>query len=151
MKQIMFLGRMNSDQEKVAQLLQKMQVALLPKDYTDLDSTARPKIQEKLNFINTPYSYAEPSALARTFLTYGHQAHMLCLTISATDKHCLYNPGIVAVSPHKVIGLVTSLYKQGANVPQAKLWLRLLGCKDIFLLDTATGEGFPALLRYLNS
>ena len=49
-----------------------------------------------------------------------------------------------------VIGIITKINDPKANVPLAELWLRNAGCRDIFSVDSVTGEGVEAILAYLN-
>ena len=50
----------------------------------------------------------------------------------------------------EVIGIVTKINDPKANLPLAELWLRNAGCRDIFFVDSATGEGVDKLLEHLN-
>jgi ethanolamine utilization protein EutP len=50
----------------------------------------------------------------------------------------------------EVIGIVTKINDPKANRSLAELWLRNAGCRDIFFVDSVTGEGVDAILEYLN-
>ena len=49
----------------------------------------------------------------------------------------------------EVIGIVTKIHDEKADVSRAERWLRLAGCKKIFHVDSKTYEGIPEILRHL--
>ena len=49
----------------------------------------------------------------------------------------------------EVVGIVTKIHDENANVERAKRWLRLAGCKKIFYVDSKKYEGIPEILEYL--
>ena len=49
----------------------------------------------------------------------------------------------------EVIGIVTQIERPDARPDRAERWLRLCGCKDIFFVDSVTGEGIGPLLEHL--
>lgn len=69
--------------------------------------------------------------------------------MSATEPYCLFPPCVTASSTRPVIGIVTQIDNEEANVERARSWLELAGCKDIFLVSSYTGEGIWQILEYL--
>jgi ethanolamine utilization protein EutP len=53
------------------------------------------------------------------------------------------------VCNREVIGIVTKIHDPKANPERSERWLRLAGCKDIFWVDSKTGEGIPEILEHL--
>ena len=49
-----------------------------------------------------------------------------------------------------MIGIVTQIDRPDADPQRAERWLRLAGCKKVFFVSAATGEGLAALLAELN-
>ena len=72
------------------------------------------------------------------------------LLVAATEPHTLFPPNITCMVNRDVIGIITKINDPKANVPLAELWLRNAGCRDIFSVDSVTGEGVEAILAYLN-
>lgn len=48
----------------------------------------------------------------------------------------------------EVVGIVTKINHPDTNVKRAESWLRLAGCKKIFV-DSKTWEGVAEILEYL--
>ena len=48
-----------------------------------------------------------------------------------------------------VIGIVTKIHDPKANPERSAKWLRLAGCKQVFYVDSKTGESIPEILEYL--
>lgn len=99
--------------------------------------------------IDTPGEYAETNRLGRALALYSYEADVVGLLVNATEPYCLFPPNIVPQSTRPVIGIVTQIDAEGANVPQAEQWLRLAGCEDIFYVSSYTGEGIWEILEYL--
>ena len=78
--------------------------------------------------IDTPGEYAETKELAGSLAVYSAEADVVGLLISATEPFSLYPPNVTA---------------------QAAEWLRLAGCKKIFVTSSFTGEGIADIISYL--
>jgi len=99
--------------------------------------------------IDTPGEYAENNTLGRALALYSYEADVVGLLVSATEPYCLFPPCVTAASTRPVIGIVTQIDNEDANVERARSWLELAGCKDIFLVSSYTGEGVWQILEYL--
>lgn len=99
--------------------------------------------------IDTPGEYAETNRLGRALALYSYEADVVGLLLNATEPYSLYPPNIVPQTTRPVIGIVTQIDAEGANVMQAEAWLRLAGCEDIFFVSSYTGEGIWKILEYL--
>ena len=49
----------------------------------------------------------------------------------------------------RIAEIVTKIHDEGANPGRAEQWLRLAGCKEIFFVDSKTGEGVAEILLHL--
>ena len=49
----------------------------------------------------------------------------------------------------EVIGIVTKVDEPRARPDRAERWLRLAGCKTVFFVSAATGEGVGEILEHL--
>ncbi|MBR5495792.1 MAG: EutP/PduV family microcompartment system protein [Oscillospiraceae bacterium] len=99
--------------------------------------------------IDTPGEYAQSRHLARGLAIFSFEADVIGFMIKATDDYSLYPPNLAPMATREVIGIVTQINKPDANPERAKRWLELVGCKNIFLVDSKTGEGVDAILDYL--
>ena len=100
--------------------------------------------------IDTPGEYAQTHHLGYALALYAYEADVVGLLVAATEPHTLFPPNITCMVNRDVIGIITKINDPKANVPLAELWLRNAGCRDIFSVDSVTGEGVEAILAYLN-
>ena len=49
----------------------------------------------------------------------------------------------------EVIGIISGIDREGANIEQATRWLKLCGCERIFPCSSYTGEGLEAIIDHL--
>ena len=75
--------------------------------------------------IDTPGEYAETKELAGSLAVYSAEAN------------------------REVVGIVTKCDHWAGNPEQAAEWLRLAGCKKIFMTSSFTGEGIADIISYL--
>ena len=100
--------------------------------------------------IDTPGEYAQTHHLGYALALYAYEADVVGLLVAATEPYTLFPPNITCMVNREVIGIVTKINDPKANLPLAELWLRNAGCRDIFFVDSATGEGVDKLLEHLN-
>ena len=53
------------------------------------------------------------------------------------------------MATREVIGIVTQINTDGADVKLAEEWLKIAGCEKIFFVDSVTREGLDKLIAYL--
>ena len=99
--------------------------------------------------IDTPGEYAETKELAGSLAVYSAEADVVGLLISATEPFSLYPPNVTAQANREVVGIVTKCDHWAGNPEQAAEWLRLAGCKKIFMTSSFTGEGIADIISYL--
>ena len=99
--------------------------------------------------IDTPGEYIQTKTLGGALLVYSYECDIIALIVSATEPFTLFPPNIVNMASRDVIGIVTQIDKENANVKQVNRWLQLSGCKKIFNVSSITGEGIKELTRYL--
>ena len=80
---------------------------------------------------------------------YTFEADIVGLLISATEPYSLFPPCITPHANRPVIGIVTKINDEKANIKQAENWLRIAGCEEIFFVDYVTGEGVFKIFEYL--
>lgn len=97
--------------------------------------------------IDSPGEYAEVHGLGAALAIYSYEADVVALLISADDDYSLFPPNITCMVNRDVIGVVTKINR--CSPERAANWLRLSGCKEIFPVDSHTGEGVAQLKAYL--
>ena len=97
--------------------------------------------------IDSSGEYAEVHGLGAALAIYSYEADVVALLISADDDYSLFPPNITCMVNRDVIGVVTKINR--CSPERAANWLRLSGCKEIFPIDSHTGEGVAQLKAYL--
>lgn len=99
--------------------------------------------------IDTPGEYIQTKNLGSAIAMYTFEADVVGMLISAREPYSLYPPAVTPVANRPVIGIVTQINEEGANVKQAEHWLRLAGCEKVFFVDSKTGESVWQIIDYL--
>ena len=99
--------------------------------------------------IDTPGEYLQTAGLGRALALYSYEADVVGLLAASTEPYSLYPPNITCMVNRDVIGIVTKIDDEKGDVQQAEKWLRLTGCKNIFYVNSKTGEGVAEILEYL--
>jgi ethanolamine utilization protein EutP len=99
--------------------------------------------------IDTPGEYVENRILGRALALYAYEADVVGLLVSAREPYSLFSPNITSLVNREVIGIVTQIDQPDANVERAERWLKLAGCKKVFLTSSINGEGVKEILEYL--
>ncbi len=140
MKKIILMGRSECGKTTLTQALRGEQINYQKTQYMNHYDL----------IIDTPGEYAENKVLAGALALYAYEADVVGLLLSATEQYSLYSPNITSLVNREVIGIVTQIDQPDANTARAMEWLKLTGCKKIFLVSACTGEGIDKLLNYLN-
>ncbi len=140
MKKIILMGRSGAGKTTLTQALRGNKITYHKTQY----------IEHGDAIIDTPGEYAENKKLSRALLLYSFEADVVGILMSATDQYSIYSPNIASLSTRPVIGIVTQIDMPGARQDLADMWLKLTGCRDIFHVNSVSGEGIPDLWDYLN-
>lgn len=97
--------------------------------------------------IDSPGEYAEVHGLGAALAIYSYEADVVAMLISADDDYSLFPPNVAPMINRDVIGIVTKIDR--ADPARAEGWLRLSGCRRVFLVDSHTGQGIEELKAYL--
>lgn len=97
--------------------------------------------------IDSPGEYAENHSLGAALALYSYEADIVGLLIAANDDYSLFPPCITCLVNREVIGIVTKIDK--ADPRRAENWLRLSGCKDVFFVNSHTGEGIENIINHI--
>lgn len=139
MKKIVLMGRSECGKTTLRQALKGEKIRYHKTQYVN-------------NFdviIDTPGEYAQSKSLGSALALYSYEADVVGLLISATEPYSLYPPNITCMANREVIGIVTKIHDEKADVERAERWLRLTGCKQIFFVDSKEYDGIAEILEYL--
>jgi len=139
MKKIILMGRSECGKTTLTQALKGREITYHKTQYIN-------------NFdviIDTPGEYLQTHTLGHALALYAYEAQVVGLLLSATESFSLYPPNITAMCNRDVIGIVTKVDEAGGDPRRAAGWLGLAGCKTIFYVDSAHGEGVGEILEYL--
>ena len=139
MRKIIFVGRSECGKTSLKQALKGEKITYNKTQYVN-------------NFdvlIDTPGEYAETKGLGAALAMYSFEAQVVGLVISAVEPYSLYSPSITPLANRDVIGIITKIDSEKANVKMAENWLKLAGCRKIFKVSSVTGVGVAEILEYL--
>ena len=139
MRKIIFIGRSEAGKTTLTQAMKGKKIVYHKTQY----------INHYDVIIDTPGEYAETKELAGSLAVYSAEADVVGLLISATEPFSLYPPYVTAQANRDVVGIVTKCDHWAGNPEQAAEWLRLAGCKKIFMTSSFTGEGIADIISYL--
>ena len=139
MKKIILVGRSEAGKTTLTQALKGEKIQYNKTQYVNCFDV----------IIDTPGEYLQTKNLGSGLAMYTFEADVVGILMSATEPFSLFPPCVTPVCNRRVIGIVTKINSPYANIKQAEEWLRLAGCKDIFKVDSTTGEGVWQILEYL--
>ena len=139
MKKLILVGRSEAGKTTLSQALKGEQIHYRKTQYVNRFDV----------IIDTPGEYIQSKNLAAGLAMYTFEADVVGLLMSATEPYSLLSPACTPVCNREVIGIVTKINHPNARADMAEMWLRLCGCRDIFFVDSKTGEGVWQILEYL--
>ena len=87
--------------------------------------------------------------LGAALALYAYEADIVGLVIGADEPFCVFPPCCTCLVNRPVIGIISGIDRDRANVEQAERWLKLCGCEKIFPCSSYTGEGLTDIIDYL--
>ena len=139
MRKIVLMGRTGAGKTTLTQALRGERLVYKKTQYINFEGA----------LIDTPGEYAQTHELGYALALYSYEADVVGMLLSATEPYSLYPPCCTATCNRDVIGIVTKIHDERANVARAERWLRLAGCRHIFFVDSKCYEGIPEILEYL--
>ena len=141
MKKIILIGRSEAGKTTLTQALRGEEIRYHKTQYVNRFDV----------IIDTPGEYVQAKNLGNALAMYSFEADVVGLLISAREPYSLFPPAVTPVCNRDVIGIITQINSEDADVPQARRWLELAGCRTIFEVDSKTGEGIDEICEYLKS
>lgn len=139
MKKIILVGRSEAGKTTLTQALKGEKIKYHKTQYVNRFDV----------ITDTPGEYIQAKHLGNALAMYSFEADVVGLLISAREPYSLFPPAVTPVCNRDVIGIITQINSKGADVPQARRWLEIAGCRKIFEVDSKTGEGVEAICEYL--
>lgn len=139
MKKIILIGRSEAGKTTLTQALKGEEIKYHKTQYVNRFDV----------IIDTPGEYVQAKNLGNALAMYSFEADVVGLLISAREPYSLFPPAVTPVCNREVIGIITQINSEDADVPQARRWLELAGCRTIFEVDSKTGEGVDEICEYL--
>jgi ethanolamine utilization protein EutP len=139
MRKIILIGRSEAGKTTLTQALKGEDIAYHKTQYVNRFDV----------ITDTPGEYVQTKNLGNALAMYSFEADVVGLLISAREPYSLFPPAVTAVCNRDVIGIISQINSPDANVGQARRWLELAGCRNIFEVDSKTGEGINEILEYL--
>ena len=140
MKKIIFMGRSGSGKTTLIEALRGEELVYRKTQYIGYEDW----------LIDTPGEYLENACLASALALYSYEADVVGILMASNEPYSLYPPNCVCHVNRDVVGIVTKMHDEQGDVERAERWLRLTGCKKIFVVDSVTGEGVENIINYLS-
>ena len=142
MKKLILMGRVAAGKTTLTQALRGEQLHYCKTQYINYHNT----------IIDTPGEYTEVAKLGAALALYAYEADIVGLVIGADEPFCVFPPNCTSHVNRDVIGIISGIDKEDANVPLAERWLENCGLKKekIFYVSSYTGEGLEIIMDYLN-
>ncbi|BET14251.1 EutP/PduV family microcompartment system protein [Fusobacterium vincentii] len=140
MKKIMLIGRTSCGKTTLTQKLINEEVK-----YKKTQA-----VSYKSRIIDTPGEYVENKMYYKSLLVLSADAKIIILVQSAIDGVTLFPPKFSTMFPKKeVIGLVTKIDLENADVERSKKFLLEAGATEIFTIGLNDEEGLEAIKKRL--
>ena len=140
MKKTMLIGRTGCGKTTLTQKLMNEEVK-----YKKTQA-----VSYKSRIIDTPGEYVENKIYYKSLLVLSADAKIIILVQSAIDGATLFPPKFSTMFPKKeVIGLVTKIDLENADVERSKKFLLEAGATEIFTIGLNDEEGLEAIKKRL--
>ena len=140
MKKIMLIGRTSCGKTTLTQKLMNEEVK-----YKKTQA-----VSYKSRIIDTPGEYVENKIYYKSLLVLSADAKIIILVQSAIDGVTLFPPKFSTMFPKKeVIGLVTKIDLEGADIERSKRFLLEAGATEVFTIGLNDKKGLEAIKKRL--
>lgn len=110
---------------------------------------------QSLNFsgqiIDTPGEYIENKRYYTALITTACDADVIALVQDVSEEQSLFPPAFSKIFDKEVIGIITKVDVESADLNKAKEFLEEAGVEKIFYISSETQKGISELINYLDS
>lgn len=138
-RRLMLVGRSEAGKTTLTQALMQKPIEYEKTQAISMDSM----------LIDTPGEYIQTRHLGTALAIYSYEADVIGLLLSATEPFSLFSPNITCMTTKEVVGIVTKIDHEKANVDAAEKWLRLAGCKKVFKVNSHANVGVDEIKEYM--
>lgn len=139
MKKLILIGRVAAGKTTLTQALRGEELRYCKTQYIRYEDT----------IIDTPGEYTERRELSGPLALYAYEADLVGLVAGADEPYSIFSPCITSLVNREVVGIVTGIDRPRARPERVAAWLRLAGCRKVFLVSAYTGAGLTDILDYL--
>ncbi|MGM0602727.1 MAG: EutP/PduV family microcompartment system protein [Bacillota bacterium] len=116
--------------------------------YRDIDYRTQ-SLEFNEQAIDTPGEYIENRHYYTALISAAQEAEIIGLVADATAEQSFFPPGFASIFARPVVGIVTKIDAEDADVEYAKSTLEMAGAEKIFLTSSLEGEGLKKLSEFI--
>lgn len=139
MKKLFLMGRSEAGKTSLVQAMRGEELHYVKTQYTNTNDDT----------IDSPGEYAESKQFSVGLACFSFEADVIGLLQSADEPFNLFGPSLHTFICRPLIGIITKIDSEYANIPMIRQWMENAGCDRIFEVNNITREGIPELLDYL--
>ena len=142
MKKLMLIGRVAAGKTTLTQALRGEEIKYFKTQYVNYLDTV----------IDTPGEYTERRETSGALALYAYEADVVGLVLSSNEPYSIFSPCLTSMVNREVIGIISGIDKEDANIPLAERWLLNCGVErdKLFYVSSYTREGLDTIIDYLN-
>jgi ethanolamine utilization protein EutP len=119
------------------------------KQYQEVDIRTQ-SLEFEEQVIDTPGEYIENRQYYTALISAAQEARIIALVADASAEQFFLPPTFASIFTRPVIGIVTKIDAEEADIEHAKNILKMAGAEEIFLTSSLTGEGITKLSNFIS-
>ena len=137
MRKLLLIGRSGAGKTTLVQALKGQSIEYCKTQCVDYEDW----------IIDTPGEYAENAGLGCALALYSYEADVVGLLLAADEPYSLYPPNITCMVNREIIGIIPK--SDLCDTLNARRWLELSGCTEIFEINSLSGDGVQKIIDFL--
>jgi ethanolamine utilization protein EutP len=135
MKGIIFVGKQGAGKTTLIQKLMNLK----------LEYKKTQTIEYYPNIIDTPGEYLENPRFYNAIITLSFDANLVALVHDCTSNENYFPPGFGTMFNKRVVGIITKVESERADVERSEKLLKNAGATEIFKVSAYTNEGIEQI------
>ncbi len=103
------------------------------------------------DYIDTPGEYMQQRGYWGSLTITSHDADVIGLVQDSTSDDCWFSGGLTSKFEKPVVGIMTKIDSPDSKRSQARGYLELAGCQQIFEVSSFTNEGIDEMVAALHA
>lgn len=116
---------------------------------TNLKYQKTQAIEYEGQIIDTPGEYIENKHYYRALILSSYDSDVVALVQDATDGESIFPPNFAAIFNKQIIGIVTKIDHENADIERATMYLKNAGCEEIIKVSAVCDIGIEKLEQLL--